>query len=108
MTRFLSFAGILTYHGFKIWRFGLWLHLLEIGPARSAPPLRGGRRIASPKGKDRRPPAHLLGPSGAEFFVFNDFCDLCNIDMRNCAANSVFPSDPFPKTDDGCTFSENK
>ena len=57
MTRFLSFAGILTYHGFKILRFGLWLRLLEIGLARSAPPLRGGRRIDFPKGDHRRPPA---------------------------------------------------
>ena len=67
-----------------------------------------GGGLPPPRGKDRRPPAHLLGPSGAEFFVFNDFCDLCNVDMRNCAANSVCPSDPFPKTDDGRTFSENK
>ena len=47
MTRFLSFAGILTYYGFNILRFGLWLRLLGIDPARSAPPLRGGRRIES-------------------------------------------------------------
>ena len=71
-------------------------------------PSGAGGGLPPPRGNDRRPPAHLLGPSGAEFFVFNDFCDLCNIDMRNCAANSVFPSDPFPKSDDGRTFSENK
>ena len=57
MTRFLSFAGILTYYGLNIFRFGLWLRLLEFGLARSAPPLRGGRRIDLPQGAHRRPPA---------------------------------------------------
>ena len=36
-----------AYYGFKMWRFGLWLRRLEIGPARPAPPLRCGRRIQS-------------------------------------------------------------
>ena len=59
MTRFLSFAGILTYHGFKIWSFGWWLRLLAVDLARSAPPLRGGRRIACPFG-GTPPPAREL------------------------------------------------
>ena len=59
MTRFLSFAGILTYYGFNILRFGLWLRLLEIDLARPAPPLRGGRRIDLPQGASP-PPARLF------------------------------------------------
>ena len=62
MTRFLSFAGILTYYGFKILRFGLWLRLLEIDLARPALPLRGGRRISPPYNPPRRP-AHSAGPA---------------------------------------------
>ena len=37
--------------------------------ARPAPPLRGGRRIASPKGEHRRPPAFFLRHFGV-FFLF--------------------------------------
>ena len=48
-----------AYYGFKMWRFGLWLRLLAVDPARPAPPLRGGRRIDFPKGDHRRPPAFL-------------------------------------------------
>ena len=58
MARFLSFAGILTYYGFKIWRFGLWLRLLEIDPARgSAPPGRAADCL--PQG-ETPPPARLF------------------------------------------------
>ena len=30
-----------------------------------------------------RTPIHY-GASGEQFFVFNDLCDICNLDMRNC------------------------
>ena len=66
MTRFLSFASILTYHGFKILRFGLWLRLLEIDLARPAPPLRGGRRIAS-----RIPPGRVVESRGVDDMMQN-------------------------------------
>ena len=35
----------------------LWIGHLDFCPTRSAPPLRGGRRIDFPKGDHRRPPA---------------------------------------------------
>ena len=80
MTRFLSFAGILTYHGFKIWRFGLWLRLLEIDLARPAPPLRGGRRIDLPQGAHRRPPAFFFCDLGQGLWDTSTSAILCIFD----------------------------
>ena len=42
-----------------------------------------------------RPPMYEGGRMHDEVFIFNDLCDLCNIDMRNCAAKIVFLTFPL-------------
>ena len=38
----------------------MWIWISAVNLARSAPPLRGGRRIDFPKGDHRRPPVFVL------------------------------------------------
>ena len=62
---------IFAYYGFTMWKFGIWLGHLAGDLTRSAPPLRGGRRIASPKGEHRRPPVPCVLHLGVEVFCFH-------------------------------------
>ena len=57
--------------------------------ARPAPPHEGaGGGLPPPRGNTGARPSLFYCPSGVQCFVFVDLCDICNIDMRNCLANS--------------------
>ena len=58
---------MLRLHDVQIWAFDL---------ARSAPPLRGGRRIDFPKGDHRCPPAFFILRFGTRHLGYVDLGDL--------------------------------
>ena len=56
---------------------------------RSPRPSGAGGGLPPPRGNTAACPAISTAPRVENFFVFIDFCLICNIDMRNCLGDSV-------------------